>query len=156
MSSRQHSWQRNHSEEDVLRALVVMQPDSPHLQLAIVILESPVTSANNQDTAPTSARPSNRPRSMQRLIKDALEVTSMPIRPLKRQLHHLHPLHHLTRLTHPLTPPAAPTAPGNAQNTTQSAQSVTEFAGNASLRSFDSSDPLCLLRADRKDGQTGD
>ena len=46
------------------------------------------------------------------------------------------------------TPPAAPTAPGNAQNTTQSAQSVTEFAGNASLRSFDSSNPLCPLQLD--------
>ena len=40
------------------------------------------------------------------------------------------------------------TAPGNAQNTTQSAQSVTEFAGNASLHSFDSSDPLCPLQLD--------
>jgi len=45
-------------------------------------------------------------------------------------------------------PPAATTAPGNAQNTTQSAQSVTEFAGNASLRSFDSSYPLCPLQLD--------
>ena len=32
--------------------------------------------------------------------------------------------------------------------TSQSAQSVTEFAGNASLRSFDSSDPLCPLQLD--------
>jgi len=46
------------------------------------------------------------------------------------------------------TPSAAPTAPGNAQNMTQSAQSVTEFTGNASLRSFDSSDPLCPLQLD--------
>jgi hypothetical protein len=46
--------------------------------------------------------------------------------------------------------PGTPTAPGNAQNTTQRAERVTdsEFAGNASLRSFDSSHLLCLLQLD--------
>ena len=37
------------------------------------------------------------------------------------------------------------TAPPNAKNM---AESATEFAGNASLRSFDSLDPLCPLQLD--------
>ena len=41
---------------------------------------------------------------------------------------------------------STPTVPASAQNTPQSAQSVREFAGNASLRSFDSSYPLCPLQ----------
>ncbi|OJA16490.1 hypothetical protein AZE42_13552 [Rhizopogon vesiculosus] len=41
-----------------------------------------------------------------------------------------------------------PTAPPSTQNMPQSAHSVTEFAGNASLRSFDSSHPLCPLELD--------
>jgi len=99
------NWQRNHNKGDILRVLVVMQLYSPHPQSATVVLESPAISVNSQDTAHTSARPLNRPRSMQRLIKDALGVTSMPMRPLKRQLHHLHPLHHVARLPHPLQLP---------------------------------------------------
>jgi len=47
--------------------------------------------------------------------------------------------------TAPSTSAGTSTAPPNAQNT---AQSATEFAGNASLRSFDSSDPLCPLQLD--------
>src|ERR1700709_1628163 len=41
-----------------------------------------------------------------------------------------------------------PTTSQNAQHTSQSAQSVTEFAGNASLCSFDPSHPLCPLQLD--------
>ncbi|OAX30504.1 hypothetical protein K503DRAFT_705190, partial [Rhizopogon vinicolor AM-OR11-026] len=54
----------------------------------------------------------------------------------------------------PTTPAAstsstsAPTVPPSAQNTPQSTQSVREFAGNASLCSFDSSHPVCSLKLD--------
>jgi hypothetical protein len=53
------------------------------------------------------------------------------------------------------TPPASSsTTPGtstvsqNTQQTSQSAQSIREFAGNASLHSFDPSHPLCPLQLD--------
>src|ERR1700709_616382 len=59
-----------------------------------------------------------------------------------------------TSSTLPSTPTSSTTAPGiattsqNAQHTSQSAQRVTEFAGNASLCSFDPSHPLCPLQLD--------
>src|SRR5205807_2061595 len=44
--------------------------------------------------------------------------------------------------------PTASTSSTSAPTVPQSAQSVTEFAGNASLRSFDFSHPLCPLQLD--------
>jgi len=103
-----------------------MQHYSPHLPLAIVVLESPASSANNQDTDAKTHVKSNHGRFRQpKKANKASEAQGAS--------------------TAPSTSAGISTAPPNAQNT---AQNATEFAGNASLHSFDSSDPLCPLQLD--------
>ena len=101
-------FEQNHNERDVLRALVVMQHYSPYLLLAIVVLESPASSANSQDTAHTSARPLRMPRHMSSPIMDASGSLRRLTRPPKHKLHPLHllghPQHHPTPRTRPRVP----------------------------------------------------